>query len=165
MCGIVGIVSSSPVNQQVYDALLLLQHRGQDASGIATSDGRQIMVFKDMGLVSQVFNESALESLGGTHLAIGHTRYSTTGASTWKRQPSGMASTWSTICCGVCFSITCSQIGQCGTPARATCGSKSGARPRASWCWKRMMTGWAPTGSWSATGCAGCASAATAASW
>jgi amidophosphoribosyltransferase len=65
-----------------YYGLYALQHRGQESAGIAVSNGRQILVYKDMGLVSQVFDESTLESLKG-HLAVGHARYSTTGASTW----------------------------------------------------------------------------------
>ena len=67
----------------VYFGLYALQHRGQESAGIAVSNGRQILVYKDMGLVSQVFDDSTLESLKG-HLAIGHARYSTTGASTWQ---------------------------------------------------------------------------------
>jgi amidophosphoribosyltransferase len=59
-----------------------LQHRGQEAAGIAVSDGSSILVFKDLGLVSQVFDESTLATLKG-HIALGHTRYSTTGAPTW----------------------------------------------------------------------------------
>src|SRR5665811_2287262 len=65
-----------------YYGLYALQHRGQESAGIAVSNGRQILVYKDMGLVSQVFDESTLASLKG-HLAVGHCRYSTTGASTW----------------------------------------------------------------------------------
>ncbi len=60
-----------------------LQHRGQEAAGIAVSDGSSILVYKDLGLVSQVFDESTLATLKG-HIAIGHTRYSTTGSSTWE---------------------------------------------------------------------------------
>ena len=63
--------------------LYSLQHRGQESAGIATSDGEKILVYKDMGLVSQVFSESALESMQG-HIAVGHNRYSTTGASSWR---------------------------------------------------------------------------------
>ena len=70
------------VAKLTYFGLYALQHRGQESAGIAVSNGRQILVYKDMGLVSQVFDESTLESLKG-HLAIGHSRYSTTGASTW----------------------------------------------------------------------------------
>ena len=66
-----------------YFGLYALQHRGQESAGIATSDGSKILVYKDMGLVSQVFNESALNTLTG-HLAVGHTRYSTTGSSSWQ---------------------------------------------------------------------------------
>lgn len=71
------------VAKLTYFGLYALQHRGQESAGIAVSNGTQIMVFKDMGLVSQVFDETTLNSLRG-HLAIGHTRYSTTGASVWK---------------------------------------------------------------------------------
>ncbi len=70
------------VAKLTYFGLYALQHRGQESAGIAVSDGRRILVYKDMGLVSQVFDESALESLPG-HLAIGHARYSTTGSSNW----------------------------------------------------------------------------------
>ncbi len=65
-----------------YFGLFALQHRGQESAGIAVSDGNRIMVFKDMGLVSQVFDEATLTALKGD-VAVGHTRYSTTGASTW----------------------------------------------------------------------------------
>ena len=71
------------VAKLTYFGLYALQHRGQESAGIAVSNGRQILVFKDMGLVSQVFDESTLESLVG-HVAIGHARYSTTGASVWQ---------------------------------------------------------------------------------
>ena len=71
------------VSKLCYFGLYALQHRGQESAGIAVSNGRQILVYKDMGLVSQVFDDSTLDSLKG-HLAIGHCRYSTTGASTWQ---------------------------------------------------------------------------------
>ncbi len=71
------------VAKLTYFGLYALQHRGQESAGIAVSNGRQILVYKDMGLVSQVFDETTLDSLKG-HLAIGHSRYSTTGASTWE---------------------------------------------------------------------------------
>lgn len=70
------------VSKLTYYGLYALQHRGQESAGIAVSNGSQIMVFKDMGLVSQVFDEGTLSSLQGD-LAIGHARYSTTGASVW----------------------------------------------------------------------------------
>jgi amidophosphoribosyltransferase len=70
------------VAKLTYYGLYALQHRGQESAGMAVSNGRQILVFKDMGLVSQVFDETTLASLQG-HLAVGHARYSTTGASTW----------------------------------------------------------------------------------
>jgi amidophosphoribosyltransferase len=65
-----------------YFGLYALQHRGQESAGIAVSDGRHILVTKEMGLVNQVFTEQRLAGADG-HLAIGHVRYSTTGASTW----------------------------------------------------------------------------------
>jgi amidophosphoribosyltransferase len=65
-----------------YFGIYALQHRGQESAGIAVGNGDQILVYKDMGLVSQVFDEPTLESLHG-HVAVGHTRYSTTGSSVW----------------------------------------------------------------------------------
>jgi amidophosphoribosyltransferase len=71
------------VAKLAYFALYALQHRGQESAGIAASNGQQILVYKDMGLVSQVFDEVSLAALQG-HIAIGHTRYSTQGGSTWE---------------------------------------------------------------------------------
>jgi amidophosphoribosyltransferase len=83
-CGVFGVwAPGEAVSKLTYYGLYALQHRGQESAGIAVSNGRQIVVFKDMGLVSQVFDEPTLESLKG-HLAIGHCRYSTTGSSTWR---------------------------------------------------------------------------------
>lgn len=82
-CGVFGVwAPGEEVAKLSYYGLFALQHRGQESAGIAVSNGAQIMVFKDMGLVSQVFDEATLSSLRG-HFAIGHTRYSTTGASVW----------------------------------------------------------------------------------
>jgi len=82
-CGVFGVwAPGEDVAKLSYYGIYALQHRGQESAGIAVSNGRQILVYKDMGLVSQVFDESTLSSLRG-HLAIGHARYSTTGASTW----------------------------------------------------------------------------------
>ena len=83
-CGVFGVwAPGEEVSKLTYFGLYALQHRGQESAGIAVSDGSRIVVYKDMGLVSQVFNEGALESLQG-YVAIGHTRYSTTGASVWE---------------------------------------------------------------------------------
>jgi amidophosphoribosyltransferase len=71
------------VAHDTFLGLYALQHRGQESAGIAVSDGETITVVKDMGLVSQVFDERHLAPLEG-HLAIGHVRYSTTGSSTWR---------------------------------------------------------------------------------
>ena len=82
-CGVFGVwAPGEEVAKLTYYGLYALQHRGQESAGIATSDGNRILVYKDMGLVSQVFNEGILESLKG-HIAIGHARYSTTGSSVW----------------------------------------------------------------------------------
>jgi amidophosphoribosyltransferase len=70
------------VAKLAYFGLYALQHRGQESAGIAVSDGHRIMVHKEMGLVAQVFDEPALTALRG-HIAVGHCRYSTTGASVW----------------------------------------------------------------------------------
>lgn len=83
-CGVVGIYApGEEVSVLAYYALYALQHRGQESAGIAVSDGEKMWVYKDMGLVSQVFDENVLSSLSGD-LAIGHTRYSTTGSSRWE---------------------------------------------------------------------------------
>ena len=83
-CGVFGVwASGEDVAKLTYYGLYALQHRGQESAGIATSDGRQVLVYKDMGLVSQVFSDSLLDSLRG-HIAIGHARYSTTGSSVWE---------------------------------------------------------------------------------
>jgi len=82
-CGVFGVwAPGEEVAKLAFYGLYALQHRGQESAGIATSDGERILVYKDMGLVSQVFTESDLATLPG-HLAIGHCRYSTTGSSTW----------------------------------------------------------------------------------
>lgn len=82
-CGVFGVwAPGEEVAKLTYFGLYALQHRGQESAGMAVSNGERIMVFKDMGLVSQVFDEPTLNSLNG-HLAVGHCRYSTTGSSTW----------------------------------------------------------------------------------
>lgn len=80
-CGVFGIYApGEDVAKLTYFGLYALQHRGQESAGIATFDGDKVHLHKDMGLVSQVFNESSLGHLPG-NLAVGHTRYSTTGSS------------------------------------------------------------------------------------
>lgn len=82
-CGVFGVwAPGEEVAKLTYFGLYALQHRGQESAGMAVSNGERIMVFKDMGLVSQVFDEPTLNSLNG-FMAVGHCRYSTTGASTW----------------------------------------------------------------------------------
>ncbi|HXD61665.1 MAG TPA: amidophosphoribosyltransferase [Lacisediminihabitans sp.] len=79
MCGIVGIVSSEPANQLVYDSLLLLQHRGQDSTGIATADGRTFHVHKAKGQVREAYRTRDMRALPGT-MGLGHVRYATKGS-------------------------------------------------------------------------------------
>ena len=80
-CGVFGIYCpGEDVARLTFFALFALQHRGQESAGIATADGKKIQFYGDMGLVSQVFDESSLGQLTG-HIAIGHNRYSTTGSS------------------------------------------------------------------------------------
>ncbi len=92
-CGVFGIFApGESVAKLTYYGLYALQHRGQESAGIAVSDGENTMVFKDMGLVSQVFTERDLNTLQG-YIAIGHVRYSTTGTSNWENsQPIHKAS-------------------------------------------------------------------------
>ena len=79
MCGIVGIVSHQRVNQLIYDALTVVQHRGQDAAGIMTCDGRRVFLRKDSGLVRDVFQERHMVQLEG-NIGLGHVRYPTAGS-------------------------------------------------------------------------------------
>ena len=78
MCGIVGIVSNGAVNQSIYDALTVLQHRGQDAAGIMTCEGSKLWLRKDNGLVRDVFHTRHMLTLRG-NMGIGHVRYPTAG--------------------------------------------------------------------------------------
>jgi amidophosphoribosyltransferase len=92
-CGVFGVwAPGEEVSKLTYFGLYALQHRGQEAAGMAVSDGSGVVVYKELGLVSQVFDESALASLTG-HVAVGHTRYSTTGASTWENAQPTLCST------------------------------------------------------------------------
>ncbi|HEY1360410.1 MAG TPA: amidophosphoribosyltransferase [Thermoleophilaceae bacterium] len=83
-CGVFGVYApESDVARLAYFALYALQHRGQESAGIASSERGQIMTVRDLGLVSQVFDEDKLKALEG-ELAVGHVRYSTTGSSAWE---------------------------------------------------------------------------------
>ena len=79
MCGIVGMVGTSAVNQRIYDALTVLQHRGQDAAGIMTAEDGELFMRKDSGLVRDVFQQKHMLKLKG-NIGIGHVRYPTAGA-------------------------------------------------------------------------------------
>jgi len=86
-CGVFGIFNKENISIDVakltYFSLYALQHRGQESAGIAVSDGKKLLIYKDLGLVSEVFNEEKLKTLQG-NCAIGHVRYSTTGANIWE---------------------------------------------------------------------------------
>ena len=79
MCGVVGIVAVHPVNQLLYNALLLMQHRGQDAAGIATAQGKRIHLSRGTGLVRDVFRTRDMRNIAG-NMGIGHVRYPTAGS-------------------------------------------------------------------------------------
>ena len=79
MCGIVGIVSSDDVNQQIYDSLLLLQHRGQDSTGIATMENTIFHIHKAKGQVSTAYRTRDMRNLIGK-IGLGHVRYATKGS-------------------------------------------------------------------------------------
>ncbi|MDX1467874.1 MAG: amidophosphoribosyltransferase [Acidimicrobiia bacterium] len=82
-CGLFAAYSTTErVSNLIYFGLFALQHRGQESAGIATSNGETVTVYKDLGLVAQVFDEAALAPLDG-HIGIGHVRYSTTGSNNW----------------------------------------------------------------------------------
>ncbi|MEO7196665.1 MAG: amidophosphoribosyltransferase [Pseudonocardiaceae bacterium] len=101
-CGVFGVwAPGEEVAKLAYFGLFALQHRGQEAAGIAVSDGSRVLVFKDLGLVSQVFDEQVLSSLAG-HIAVGHCRYSTTGSGIWENaQPTfGTTATGSGLALG-----------------------------------------------------------------
>lgn len=100
-CGVFGAWSpGEDVAKLAYFGLYALQHRGQESAGIAVSDGTRIVVYKDMGLVPQVFDESVLNTLRG-HIAVGHCRYSTSGASIWENaQPTFRATPSASLALG-----------------------------------------------------------------
>ena len=79
MCGVVGMLGPDPVNQSIYDALAVVQHRGQDAAGIMASDGQRVYLRKDNGLVRDVFRTRHMLQLKG-NMGIGHVRYPTAGS-------------------------------------------------------------------------------------
>jgi len=80
MCGVIGIVSNEPVNQALYDGLTVLQHRGQDAAGIISSDGRKLYIRRANGMVKDVFDADQMRNLKG-NMGVGHVRYPTAGTS------------------------------------------------------------------------------------
>jgi amidophosphoribosyltransferase len=97
-CGVFGVwAPHEEVSKLTYFGLFALQHRGQESAGMAVGDGERIVVFKDMGLVSQVFDETTLGTLVG-HIAIGHTRYSTAGSCQWENaQPTFRTTTYGDV--------------------------------------------------------------------
>jgi amidophosphoribosyltransferase len=100
-CGVFGAWSpDEDVAKLAYFGLYALQHRGQESAGIAVSDGRRIVVYKDMGLVAQVFDEPVLSTLRG-YITVGHCRYSTSGSSVWENaQPAFRATPAASLALG-----------------------------------------------------------------
>lgn len=100
-CGVFGVwAPGEDVASLTYFGLYALQHRGQESAGIAASNGRQILIYKDLGLVSQVFNEDHLRPLKG-HIAVGHVRYAPSGSSAWRHvQPTLGPTPFGTIALG-----------------------------------------------------------------
>ncbi|MFQ5934204.1 MAG: amidophosphoribosyltransferase, partial [Dehalococcoidia bacterium] len=100
-CGLFGVYApGEDVARLTFFGLFALQHRGQESAGIATADGESLHLHTSMGLVSQAFDESSLEGLRG-HIAIGHTRYSTTGSSRiTNAQPIKVTGTWGEMAVG-----------------------------------------------------------------
>jgi len=100
-CGVFGAwAPDEEVAKLAYFGLYALQHRGQESAGIAVSDGKRIVVYKDMGLVPQVFDESVLNTLRG-HITVGHCRYSTSGSSVWENaQPTFRATPTASLALG-----------------------------------------------------------------
>ena len=86
MCGIIGIVGKSEVAPALYDGLTVLQHRGQDAAGIATVEGERLRLHKGAGLVRDVFHRDHMLKLRG-RIGIGHCRYPTAGSESIRRGP------------------------------------------------------------------------------
>jgi amidophosphoribosyltransferase len=125
-CGLFGIwAPGDEVARLTYFGLFAQQHRGQESAGIAVSDGHNILVYKDMGLVSQVFNEATLTTLAG-NLAIGHTRYSTTGSTNWDNaQPVFKTDGTSSLALGHNGNLvnTTDLVARAGTPRHATTDS------------------------------------------
>ncbi len=113
-CGVFGVwAPGEDVAKLTYYGLYALQHRGQEAAGIAVADGSQVLVFKDLGLVSQVFDEQTLAAMQG-HVAIGHCRYSTTGDTTWENAQPVFRNT----AAGTGVALGQRKSGQCRCPCR-----------------------------------------------
>src|ERR1051325_4038962 len=100
MCGIFGIANHSDASNMTHLGLYALQHRGQESTGMSSSDGNQVFTHKAMGYVAEVFSEEVLRRLKGAN-AIGHTRYSTAGDSNeGNAQPLGVKCTYGTVSAG-----------------------------------------------------------------
>jgi amidophosphoribosyltransferase len=96
MCGVVGIYGSDEVAYELYDAMVILQHRGQDAAGIGTWDGKHFNIHKELGLTRDIFDPEDFDQLRG-NIGIGHLRYPTVGGCTvrdaqpfWRSAPYGI---------------------------------------------------------------------------
>lgn len=125
-CGVFGVSGDDiEAARLTYFGLFALQHRGQESAGISVSDGENITVYKDLGLVAQVFSETVLAGLPGT-LAIGHTRYSTTGTNSWENsQPVFRHFGWNAIALAHNGNLTnTAELAQAMGPLAATTDSE-----------------------------------------
>src|SRR3990170_2924430 len=125
-CGVVGVwAPGEDVARLIYFGLFAQQHRGQESAGMAVSDGEHLLVFKELGLVSQVFDEATLSTLRGD-LGIGHNRYSTTGSTTWENaQPAFKTDGQRSLALGHNGNLvnTLALAGRVGRPGAATTDS------------------------------------------
>jgi amidophosphoribosyltransferase len=124
-CGVFGVwAPGEEVAKLTYFGLYALQHRGQEAAGIAVGDGTGVVVYKDLGLVAQVFDEPTLASLRG-HVAIGHTRYSTTGGSIWENAQPTLRATDAATTIALAHNGNLVNTAELGQQVRADDGSTS----------------------------------------
>ena len=151
MCGIVGVVGRSAVNQLIYDALLLLQHRGQDATGIVTEKDRKFFMHKAKGMVRDVFRTRNMRALPG-NVGLGQVRYPTAGSSTSEEeaQPFYVNAPFGIVLVADRLAVAMLPLASrtCATSAPRPCCMSRSARcrsPGCRWAWPRPWPGcWPP---------------------
>ncbi len=147
-CGLFGVwAPGEDVARLTYFGLFSLQHRGQESAGMAVADGSSIIVYRELGLVSQVFDEQTLSTLQGD-LCIGHTRYSTTGSTTWDNaQPTFKSSGGRGLALGHNGNLVNTEdlAAEVGPPRQGLDRLRPGGRPRwpatSTSAWRRRRSG------------------------